>query len=78
MAKPILIISVPHGEFINQADKVGQCRLIQQFKDTLSDEYHLFFIVFFEKSDWDFKLLSDKDIEPVTLEELKKLIGVRV
>lgn len=68
MSKPIFIVKLP----ITFSDE--KCReALDAFKDKLP-EYHVL-MVMNSINDWDFKLFSDKEIEPIELEKLKEIIN---
>ena len=67
--KPIFIIRLP--KTMSDADAAKYAN--QVFEHTeVNKDYHLFLFRSEEFSEMDFKLLSDRDIEPATIEELKE------
>ena len=68
MSKPIFIVQFPSTTTKDQASQVSY-----YFNKNLVD-YNVF-VVSNTQNIWDFKLFSDKEIEPIELEKLKELIN---
>jgi hypothetical protein len=67
MSKPIFIVQFPSTTTKDHAEHI-----VHYFNKKLVD-YNVFIVGNTENS-WDFKLFSDKEIEPIELEKLKGLI----
>lgn len=69
MAKPIFIMIIPNTcSNLNAVDSIEQ---------ELHD-YHCLFIWDGSRKEYEFKVFSDKEIKPIKLEELKKLIKIKL
>lgn len=66
--KPIFIIKLPE---ISRYYYEGIKKELIRFREDLEKDYHV--LIFSCGEEYDFKMFSDKEIDPIKLEELKEL-----
>ena len=69
MAKPIFIMTIPRT--INVSEVLGE------IEENLND-YHCLFLYDGSKTEFEFKVFSDKEIEPIKLKKLEKIIKTKL
>lgn len=73
MAKPIFVITIAAPAF----DIPEWYEKNKESLKELYSEYHIFLVVDSKLKYNKYQLLSDKDIEPIQLEELKRLLKLK-
>ena len=68
MPKPIFIIVIPG---FPPQDKLAEIR--NRYNNQLAEDYHVI-VLHGGSSGYEFKMFSDKEIEPIELEKLKELL----
>ena len=69
MAKPIFIIIIPNT--------IEGSTALNEIEEKLND-YHCLFMYDGNKKEIEFKVFSDKEIKPIKLKELQKLVNAKL
>ncbi len=75
MAKPILIVYVPYLTQRTQDEERQNRNFEEHICEVLGCEYHVFITKNAHEDKYTFKLFSDKEIDPISIEQLKEIIN---